>query len=119
MATGQTKFPTVPAGAAHSIVGPTQGWCDASTSTSDETIDLSVWAGHYITLEAETADCYVAFTNDATDTIVTGVAATVGTAMVPRTVSVGVAVDVVVPKGASIMVYRTVSGTGVLRAVRS
>lgn len=119
MATNETKFPTVPAGAAQSVAGPTQGWADASTSTTEEYIDLSAWRGHYVTIEAETVDHYIAFTTAASGTIVTGAAATVGTALVPRTVVAGQSIDVVVPKGAPFLVYRTVSATGLLRAVRS
>lgn len=114
----KTDFPVVPDGASRSIVGPTVGWCDATTSTSDENVSMSAWAGHYITIEAITADHYIAFSDDPAETIETG-AASVNTLAVPRTIPAGQSIDVVVPKGSYYLIYRTVSGTGILRAVRS
>jgi hypothetical protein len=116
----KTNFPTVPDGAARSVAGPTQGWCDAGTSASEEYINLSAWAGHYITIEAETEDHYVAFTTAAAGTIVDGVAATVGTALVPRTIYADTPnPPMVVPPGATFLAYRTIANAGVLRITRS
>lgn len=106
---------TVSEAAARSIVGPTVGWSDASTSTTDEEIDLSAWAGRYVRIEVYTADHYICFTDTSGSAITTGVAATVGTVMVPWTIAAGDSIQCVVPTSATILVYRTTAATGGIR----
>lgn len=114
----RSSFSTVPDGASRSIAGPSVGFADVATSTTDESADLSDWAGTYVTIEAFTGDHFFAFSDVTGDTIHT-TAAVVGTAMVPRTVKEGTSVDVVVPRGRPFLTYRTVTGAGVLRVTRS
>lgn len=120
----KTRFPTVADGAARSIAGPTEGWADVTTSTTDEYVNLELYAGRYVTIEATSADHFVLFINESDfekatpTTITTGAVATVGDPC-PRTVVAGTSIDVVVPSGRTVLVYRTVSGTGKLRVTRS
>ncbi len=139
----RTNFPTASSGAADSIAAPTIGWC-STTSTTDAHLDLGRTPDHddalrgvgfdgsYITLEAETEDCYVLFSDNIAETI--DVDASVGTVTVegsrnilttaaidvPRTIYAGVPnPPMLVPRGKTVMIYRTGSGTGLLRFTRS
>lgn len=102
---------------ARALCGPTEGWCDATTSTATEWVDLSRWAGKLIRIEAETVNHYVAFV--ATGATAMDVdAATVGTVGVPMTIyfAGGQSHAMFVPKEKPYLAYRAVTGTGVLRA---
>ena len=116
----KTKFPSVSYGAANSIAAPTEGWADATTTTTPENIDLTAWAGSYITIECETDDHYVLFDTDGSTTIQAGAQATVGSGDVPRTIYSGAPnPPMVVPPGKPFLVYRAVAATGTLRVTRS
>lgn len=113
------KTSIVAPGQAQSVQGATVGFCDATTSVSDERVDLSTWAGRYVKIYCESADHYFCFSASDTETIETG-AQVVGTlAVADRVDQGGQGVHVVVPVNAPILVYRTVSGAGVLRVLPS
>lgn len=116
-----TNFPVVSRGAADSVAAPTEGWADVTTTTTSEEVNLSAYGRRYVYIEATGDDHYIIFTNTSGQAIVTGTAATVGTAAVPRLVPVGAGrgISVVVPEKYSIMRYRAVSGTGALRVTRT
>lgn len=115
MATPNTD--TVADAHARSVTGPTVGFCDATTTTTDESVDLSAWAGRYVEIYCEGDDHYVCFSASSAETIETGAQA-VGTAAVPIRIYVGQAgVHRLVPRKATFLIYRAVAGTGVIRVV--
>lgn len=126
-ASSRTNYPTVPDGAARSVAGPIGGLADATLSTTNETFDLSdvagdgtirTWEGFYIELHSD-VDCLFVFSDDDTDTITTGAAATF-TDTVPALLPANTPVHVVVPGGKPILIYRTVSASsGTIRVRRS
>lgn len=106
-------------GAAQSVQGPTVGFCDITVSTSEEGVDLTAWAGRYVTIYVETDDAYIAFTTAAANVIVL-TAQAAGTVGVPLRVYLGQPVHLVVPKSAPFLRYRSVaSAASAIRVVPS
>lgn len=105
--------------AAASVVGPTVGFCDATTSTTDEDVDLTEWAGRYVDIYCETEDHYVYFA-DATGGAAVLTAQSVGTVAIPARINkAGEGKGFVVPKEAPFLTYRAVTGTGIIRVIPS
>lgn len=103
---------------ARSVMGGQVGWADVTTSTSEETVDLSAWAGLYVLIECEIDDHYFAFMADAATALDTDAAA-VGTVGVPEIVHTGSeGKHRVVPEDRPILRYRTlVSAAASLRVI--
>ena len=101
-----------------SVAGPTVGFCDASTSTTTEYVDLSDYVDRYVTITCETANHYVCFVANDSATLDTD-AASLGTENVVFPVIAvdngGQGVPFVVPKAKPFLAYRTISSTGLLR----
>lgn len=95
-------------------LGPTQGFCDATTSTTTEYVDLSDWIGRPIRITCETADHYISF-GDVTSFTMDVDAATLGSEYVAMPVTTTAGYDCVVPTGHPFLGYRTISGTGIIR----
>ncbi len=108
----------VSAAEAHTVESPVEGFCDASTSTSVEYVDLSSYEGGYVTITVETEDHYIAFgpTNSFTMDVD---AATVGTNYVAFPVATGEKFHCVVHPDNAFLGYRTISGTGIIRVHKS
>ena len=123
---------TVSDGEARSVHGPRFGFCDATTTTAQEYVDLSAYKGKYIKIVAAMADHWVCFGVNATFTMDIDAAAMVaaapgnGHAYVTFADSVAERVkaddlngiEVVVPVDAPFLSYRTVSATGEIRVYR-
>lgn len=102
---------------ARTVKGATVGFCDATTSTTTEYVDLSEWAGRYVKIYCETSDHYFCF-GAATGFTMDVDAAAVGTLYVPDRVDAGGAgTHVVIPRNKPWLGYRTVSGAGVIRVL--
>lgn len=126
MAKGRSKYSVVPDGAARSVAGPSEGWADVTTSTTAESIDLSIYAGMYVEIQVEDQAHYVAFVESAATALATGAAGTVSSgaltaaaAAVPRKIPADGSIHRVVPAGAPILKYATLTGTGKIRVLRS
>lgn len=119
-------------GEARTVHGPRFGFCDTSTSTTAEYLDLSAYKGKYIKIVVSTVDHWVCFGVNATFTMDTDAAAMVaasvnnGHPFVTFADSVAERVkaddlngiEVVVPVEAPFLAYKTVSGTGEIRVYR-
>lgn len=119
-------------GEARTVHGPRFGFCDATTSTTQEYIDLSAYKGKYIKIVVATVDHWVCFGTSASFTMDIDAAAMVAAApgnghgYVTFADSVAERVkaddlngiEVVVPPDAPFLSYRTVSATGEIRVYR-
>ena len=99
---------------AWSVNGPTVGFADVTTSTSDENVDLSTWKGRYVEITTTTAAHYILFDSDGTTTIETGAGA-VGDTDIPGIIAADSSKHMIVPVSNPFLIYRTVSGTGEIR----
>lgn len=107
---------TVDDGSARSVQGPTVGYCDATVTTAEEGVDLSLYGGRYVTIYFEdasgnVASGYVCFHTAASNAIVL-TAQAMGTAGVPMRVDRPE--HFVVPKAAPFLRYRGVSAAATL-----
>lgn len=109
-----SKNPSVSDGHARSVVGNQVGFSEDSDGTTD-TVDLSLWQGRYVTIQAETADHYVAW--GATAGTIDVDDATAGTALVGRLLPAGGEHSCIVPPGAPVFHWRTTTGTGRVRVL--
>ena len=107
----------ISAARARALNGPTEGFCDATTTVAVEYVDLSRYIGKQILIGVETNSHYIAFVASNAVAMTVGAAA-VGTVGVPHTVNPAGATPphiFVVPKEKHWLAYRTVSGAGLLR----
>lgn len=113
-----SRVGTVSPASAATRYGPTVGYADASTSTSQESVDLSAYEGTYVLIWGESADHYCAFAENSSVSMDVDAAA-LGTAAVPFPVASGAAgaVEFVVPRKRTVLLYRTISGSGTLRVL--
>lgn len=124
---------TVADSEARTVHGPRFGFCDASTSTTAEYLDLRAYRGKYIKIVVSTVDHWVCFGTSATFTMDTDALAMVaGDAEVnadpyPRFADSCAervkaddlnGIEVVVPHEAPYLAYKTVSATGEIRVYR-
>lgn len=107
-------------GSARSVQGPTVGFCDATVTSTEERVDLTLYGGRYVTIYFEGDDGYIAFAATNVATIVV-TAQAMGTVGVPLRVYQGVPAHVVVPKAAPFLCFRSVGagGTVVIRVLPS
>lgn len=105
-------------GEARSVESPNLGFCDASTSTTVEYVNLATWAGSYVTVTVETESHYIS-TGSATGFTMDKDAATLGTAAVAFPVVVGEKFSFVVDADTPWLGYCTIANTGIIRVHRS
>lgn len=103
---------------ARTLEAPSLGYCDATTTTATEYVDLSIWAGGYVTISCETVGHYISF-GAATGFTMDVDAATLGSNYVAMPVSTGEKFHCVVDKEQPFLGYRTISDTGILRVHKS
>lgn len=118
---------------ARSVHGPRKGFCDTSTSTTQEYLDLRAYAGKYIKIVVATVDHWVCFGVNQTFTMdIDALAMVAGDSTVngdpyPRFAESCAervkaddlnGIEVVVPPDAPYLSYRTVSATGEIRVYR-
>lgn len=109
----------VSAAEANTIEAPTVGFADVSTSTSVEYVDLSDYAGGYVTISCETDTHYIAFGPSNSFTMDVDAAA-VGTNYVAFPVTTSEKFSCVVHADNPFMAYRTLtSGAAIIRVHKS
>jgi len=113
MARPSNQIPDPSASAARQM--PTLGLADVSTSTTQESLDLSQLAGRYVEIFVD-VDTYVAGDTDGTGSI-TLLAATTPTNLVPAIAYAGVPNAYVVPEDKPFLLYQTLAGSGFIRVV--
>lgn len=105
-------------GEARSVEAPYLGFCDASTSTTVEYVNLTTWAGSYVTITVETEAHYISF-GSATGFTMDKDAATLGTASVAFPVVLGEKFSCVVDPDTPWLGYCTIANTGIIRVHKS
>lgn len=101
-------------GATSTHIGPRLGFCDASTSTTPEWLNLSQWAGSYVVITVETVAHYVSF-GAATGFLLVVGNTSLGSDAVAYPVAVGEKAYFVVHPSYPWLAYRTTTDNGLIR----
>lgn len=112
------KVTTVSQAAADSVQGSQGGFCDATTSTSEEGLDLSAFAGRYVKIYCETVDHYYTFAPSGVTGVLDETAKSTYTDYVVDRLEFGArGTHEIVPREKPVLRFKAVSGTGKIRII--
>lgn len=114
---GIGKAPVVGDGAARSVAAPGPGFADVTTTTTDEVVDLTQYAGVYVRIQVTGDDHYVSFQEATGGTNSTAANALDASGFfqdddIPEIIPANEYRDYVVPRKRPFLTYRSVSTTG-------